>query len=248
MLLNPKYEHLRTFIGQIPDVFEQEGTYIYGGRRNLIKSFHAPDGTILNVKRFQQPRLFNRLVYSLGLRRPKGLRAWLYPQRLQERGIETPEPVAYIEERRCGLLGLSFFISIQCPYERRLYEFGDALPGTYEEMAEALGGLAARMHNAGVLHRDFSPGNVLWMRDEAGFHFSLVDINRMRFGAVSCRMGCRNFSRLWGPLRFFQLMARAYARQRGFDEQQCEQWVLSERAAFWRKYVRKHGEKFRLEL
>ena len=73
--VNPKYEHLRAFIERIPETMEQEGTYIYGGRRNLIVKMTAPDGTVLNVKRFQQPRGLNRLVYSSGIRQPKGRRA-----------------------------------------------------------------------------------------------------------------------------------------------------------------------------
>jgi len=73
------------------------------------------DGTLVNAKRYCLPHLLNRLVYSTGLRKPKGLRAFTYPTRLLERGIETPEPIAYIEQRRCGLLGLSYFVSVQSP-------------------------------------------------------------------------------------------------------------------------------------
>ena len=37
--INPQYEHLRKFIMQLPSIMDIEGTYIYGGRRNLIKRF-----------------------------------------------------------------------------------------------------------------------------------------------------------------------------------------------------------------
>ena len=191
LTINPPYEHLRAFIEQIPTTMESEGTYIYGGRRNLIVSMTAPDGTQLNVKRFCQPRMLNRIIYSAGIRQPKGLRAFTYPARLLAKGIETPEAVAYIEERNAlRLLRQSYFVSLQCPYSHLLYEMGDALPDVYEPMAEALARFAAHMHEQEVLHRDFSPGNILWeyagrqgwQEEKPSFRFSIVDINRMRFG------------------------------------------------------------------
>jgi len=34
--INPKYEHLRSFISQLPERMDAEGIYLYGGRRNLM--------------------------------------------------------------------------------------------------------------------------------------------------------------------------------------------------------------------
>lgn len=255
------YEHLRTFVERIPEVMETEGTYIYGGRRNLIMMMTAPDGTCLNVKRFHKPSLLNNIVYSTGMRQPKGRRAYDYPARLLAKGIETPEAVAYIEERNgVGLLQQSYFVSIQCPYGHRLYEMGDAQPDVYEPMAAALAHFAAHMHDEGVLHRDFSPGNVLWEKTEderplglsedptSSYRFSVVDINRMRFGTVSMADGCKSFARLWGPKRFIQLLVEEYARQRGFDPQACVAVTMKARAKFWRRYQKKREMEFKLEL
>lgn len=256
--VNPKYEHLRSFIECIPETMESEGTYIYGGRRNLIVKMTAPDGTMLNVKRFQQPRWLNRFVYSTDIRQPKGRRAFDYPARLLVKGIETPEAVAYIEDRNAmGLLGLSWFVSIQCPYTHLLYEMGDATPDVYEPMAVALAQFAAHMHEAGVLHRDFSPGNILWeitpsltppLEGKGTPVFSIVDINRMRFGVVSMEEGAKSFARLWGPKRFIQLLVEEYARRRGFDPQACVAITMKARAAFWKRYQKKRKMEFKLEL
>src|SRR3712207_8577004 len=76
MEINKKYEHLRDWIATLPERFESEGEHVYGGQRNWIKKFTAPDGTVLNVKRYHRPRFINLLVYSFGLRKPKGQRAW----------------------------------------------------------------------------------------------------------------------------------------------------------------------------
>lgn len=259
----PKYEHLRAFIEQIPETMESQGTYIYGGRRNLIVKMTAPDGTLLNVKRFQQPRWLNRMVYSWGIRRPKGVRAFTYPARLLEKGVETPEAVAYIEDRNMmGLLGQSWLVSIQCPYSHLLYEMGDAAPQDYEPMALALARFAAHMHDCGVLHLDFSPGNVLWEKKPAqgqtdvqpivtaewAYSFSVVDINRMRFGPVSMCDGAKSFARLWGPKRFILLLVGEYARQRGFDPEACTDVAMKARQRFWLHYQKKREMEFKLEL
>ena len=247
MLINKKYEHLREWLERLPEDFERLGEVIYD-KRNQLRVVEAPDGTLVNVKRYCVPHLVNRVVYSTGIRKPKGLRAFIYPTRLLERGIETPEPSAYIEQRRCGLLGVSYFISVQSPLGHTLYEFGDAQEGTYEEMADALGRFTAMMHEREVLHLDYSPGNVLWDKDETGYHFAVVDINRMRFGKVNMEDGCAALRRLWGPKRFIELIARSYAIAREFNEDEAVRLTMQARTDFWTSYQRRHPVDFPLEL
>ena len=125
--INPKYEYLRAFIESIPDVFEKEGREIYN-KRNLIKVLTAPDGTQVNVKRFHIPHGLNKFIYSWNIRKPKGQRAFEYPMILKRKGINTPEPLALIEERSfLNILGYSYLITIQCDYGHTLYEMAAAL-------------------------------------------------------------------------------------------------------------------------
>lgn len=245
--INPKYNHLRLFIESIPEIIQYEGELIKDGR-NLIKVFNTPDGQIINVKRYHIPNGPNRLIYSLGLRKPKGQRAYEYPEILLQKGINTPENIAYIEERHGILLGHSYFICTQCPYEHELYEVGHAPEGTYDELAIALATFTAHMHESGVLHRDYSPGNILWNHDAEGYHFSIIDTNRMYFGPVDMKRGCANFARLWGPKQFIVLLASQYAHLRGFDEEQVIETVLKYRARFWKRFLKKHTVSFNVEL
>ena len=247
MLINQKYEHLRVWLERLPEEFERLGDVIYD-KRNQLRVIEAPDGTLVNAKRYCKTHLVNRLVYSLGIRQPKGKRAFLYPTRLLERGIDTPEPIAYIEERNCGLLGLSYFVSAQSPLKHTLYEFGDAQEGTYEEMAQELGRFTAMMHKREILHLDYSPGNILWDKDEDGYHFAIVDINRMRFGPVPLKDGCAALRRLWGPKRFIELIARSYAQSRGYNPDEAVALTMRARTAFWVRYQRRHPVDFPLEL
>ena len=246
--INPKYEEMRGFIEHIPDVFEKEGHVIYTGR-NLIKVMEAPDGTLINVKRFHIPKGPNRLVYSLGIRMPKGERAFEYPMLLERKGIATPTAIALVEQRNSlGLLGYTYLVTVQCDYGHTLYEMGNAQPGSYEKLAKALAHFAAEMHDRGILHKDFTPGNVLWKQDDEGFHFMIVDINRMKFGEIGIKEGLYNLRKFWGPKEFIRILVSEYALVRHADVDEAVGYVMKERAKFWTRFGKKHPVKFKLEL
>ena len=246
--INPKYEEMRSFIEHIPDVFEKEGHVIYTGR-NLIKVMEAPDGTLVNVKRFHIPKGPNRLIYSLGIRMPKGERAFEYPMVLERKGIATPTAIALLEQRNAlGLLGYTYLVTLQCDYGHTLYEMGNAQSGSYEKLAKALAHFAAEMHDRGILHKDFTPGNVLWKQDDEGFHFMIVDINRMKFGTISVKEGLYNLRKFWGPKEFIRILVSEYALVRNADVDEAVMYVMKERAKFWTRFGKKHPVKFKLEL
>ncbi|WP_165155686.1 lipopolysaccharide kinase InaA family protein [Parabacteroides sp. ZJ-118] len=244
IVIHPKYAYLSDFIHRIPSLFEQEGTIIYVGR-NLIKTFDV-EGQVLNVKRFKRPHPLNRLVYTL-FRPSKARRAYTYALRLLEKGIETPEPVAYILCKEGGVLGWSYFISIQVPASyHTLYEISQGPLVENEDVFQALGGYTAHLHQKGVYHKDYSPGNILYRRDCKGVRFVLIDINRMSFGAVSLRRGCANFARIWGREAAFRILAESYADTLRVDRERCVRLVLRYRKTFWHRYARKHPVKFEM--
>lgn len=232
ILLAPDYKDRQREVEEIVCRFNTDGHTVHQGR-NSIKDF--PAGTeVWNVKRYHRPSCLNRVVYSF-FRQPKGLRAFTYPARVLEAGCETPRPVAYVEERNfLGLIGYSYFISEQCTYRRRFYEFGDARAEDCAGILTAFAGFTARMHERGIYHCDYSPGNILFDTVEGTWHFSIVDINRMEFGPVSIEKGCRNFARLWGQPDFFRFIAQAYAQARHADGAQCTRWVMEARNRFWK--------------
>lgn len=245
IMINPKYKRLQDYIKSIPSIFETEGREIYSGR-NLIKVMQV-EGVEINVKRYEIPAWPNRIIYSF-FRKPKGERAFLYPQILLAKGFETPEPVAYLEMRKGGLIEYSYFISIQSPYRRNFYEFGDMAIETCRDEVIAFAKYAAALHEADILHRDFSPGNILFDKIDGEYHFSLVDINRMSFGEVDVKTGCANLARLWGQKSFFDLLAREYAAARSADVNECRQWVMDYRRKFWSRFAKRHKVKYKLEL
>ena len=246
--INLDYTYLCDFLENIPKIFASEGEVLQDGR-NLIKVFSAPDGTLLNIKRYHKPKGINKFVYSLGIRKPKGKRAYLYSDILLSHSIDTPRSVAYIEERSFGLLGYSYYVSLQCSYKHKCYEWGDATADVYTSFAKALAAFTAKMHEAGLLHRDYSPGNILWEHTQSqGYKFMLVDTNQMHFGHISQKKGCRNFARLWGQKGFFVVIAREYAKIRGFNPDECENIVMEARRKFWKRYMKKKKDKIKFTL
>jgi serine/threonine protein kinase len=229
-VLNPRLQVFDSFVRSIPDMFDKEGRTIYK-QRNEIKVFEAA-GIAVNVKRYKKPHFPNRVAYTF-FRPSKAERAYHYAFRLQELNIDTPEPIACIVIKKNGLLHLSYYVSRQVPYEHTMYEFGRGGIAGREFILQAFAGYTARLHEAGICHRDYSPGNILFRQEKEEVRFCLVDINRMRFGKVSVREGCAAFARLWGPEPMFRLLAEYYARARGVEAEHCIRWTLYYRRRFW---------------
>ena len=171
-----------------------------------------------------------------------------HPEKLLEKGFETPCPIAYIEETKMGLIGHSYFMSVQSPYRYNFCQFGNADIKSCEDVVTAFAEFTARLHEAGILHLDYSPGNILYDKIGEEYHFSLVDINRMHFGEVDIKKGCANFARLWGQTPFFILLGKEYARSRGMDEEECVRLILHYRKKFWNRYRRRHQVWFQLDI
>ncbi len=246
---NNDYCHLYDFIVEIPTVFDQSGEIIYEDR-NTIRRVNAPDGSIINVKRYCKPKGINRFVYSMGIRKPKGERAFYYPALIEKMGIATPTPIAYIEERHCGILAYTWFVSVHWPYEHTMKDVVKFQGRSEETLARKFGRFTAVIHKKGLIHPDYSPGNILFqITENEDYLFALVDTNRMRFGnRISIRDGIRNLRRLWGSKCFFITVVDEYVRARGAIPEEWIKYALDVRAKFWTKYGKRHNIPFEIEL
>lgn len=237
IVVSPTYKHLRSWIETIPQSFSTMGEVIYDAR-NQIRVAKAPDGTIVNIKRYHTPAFANRVIYSY-FRKPKAERAYRNALLLSDKGIATPTPIGYI---LCGnhLLAESFLITLQSPLTHTFYDFRDGVIAEKEELICSFARWTAKMHSAGVLHKDYSPGNILYDNINGQWKFEVVDINRMSFGRVSPKAGAKNFCRLWGKQDFFEILSPTYAKERGIRQEQCLHWMLQARKKFWRNHPHEH--------
>ncbi|MDR1161061.1 MAG: lipopolysaccharide kinase InaA family protein [Tannerellaceae bacterium] len=243
VVINPAYKQFSTFVHTIPERFDKEGTCIHKDR-NEIKVFNV-DGTLINVKQYKVPLFINRLIYTF-IRPAKASRAYRYALRLRSKGFDTPEPVAYIISYKGGCICRTYFISLQSSYARNMYEFGEGTLSGREHIIRSFANYTARLHEAGIYHKDFSPGNILFEDTEEDVRFCLIDINRMEFNPVSAKTGCINFARLWGKEEMFRLIADEYAKERKADKEECTDRILYYHNKFWEKYKRKHEISFEL--
>lgn len=237
IVVNPSFNYLASFVKSIPDFFDKEGEIIYN-ERNQIKVFDTGNEKIV-VKSFKVPFFFNRIIYTC-FRPSKAKRSYEYALKLIERQINTPQPVAYVENRKNGLLAGSYYVSIYKEYPGTLRELRDHTLEEKRDLASAFARFTAEIHENAILPMDYSPGNILYEKTGDEYRFCLIDLNRMRFMPVDLKTGAYGLRRLWGNEETIAFIAREYARLRKFDEKKCEELALHYHRLFWNKYLRKH--------
>jgi tRNA A-37 threonylcarbamoyl transferase component Bud32 len=215
IVINPAYQALDSFITSIPDLFEQEGEMVYN-ERNQLKHYSIKGYDVI-VKRYKIPHIINRIAYTC-LRPSKAKRAYEYALKLLQIGVNTPSPIAYIEQYEGGLLTRSYFFSI---YEKEFSDIRDLMEGNQhdEPLVNELSDYIAGFHSKGVLHMDMSPGNILYKKNGKQFEFTLIDINRMQFWpTISTEKRYKSFKRLSNNKTVLTQVAKRYAATAQLDE------------------------------
>lgn len=222
LYLHPQYEHLRDFMYSLPDRFSTgEGSLIHDGRNKLREITYGEDTFI--VKAYKKPNIINQCIYGF-LRPSKAMRAFRNALTLVNIGVGTPQPVGYINIRQGLLFSKSFLVTIKSKCRFR-YDQLFTQPFENEEMIlREIGYVTAVLHNNGVAHLDYGRGNILFDWDENGkIRIELVDLNRMRFGSLDMKAGCKNLERLPATAQMHGWIAEEYAKERGFDKEKCYQ-------------------------
>lgn len=141
------------------------------------------------VKQFRNHGLRKRLERKF--KGSKATRSWNGAVAIHQAGLKTPEPLALIESRESE--GNSWFVTVLLSpvwevrhFFRILNDAGDdaVFPEVEPDAFLAqIAGLARKMHDGGLVHRDLSMGNILaHPAGEGEYELYLVDTNRMRVG------------------------------------------------------------------
>lgn len=248
VVINPKYPHLKEFADRLYSAgmlgCNDNCTVLHDGR-NSIKLYET-NGEKIVVKRFGRLSLLNRIIYGR-LRKSKARRAFEYAAKLKSLGIETPEEVAYIEKRDNGLMSESYYICLYTDYISMLpffykrtlsaVEFADITP-----LLDALAAFLFRVHEAGVIHNDLNYTNILYKKteqpgkqeyDKDSYRFTLIDINRMKFGKrLSLEERMHNLRRLNVSVPAHLYILQKYAELMGEKPQTLQMMVLNMRYRF----------------
>lgn len=242
MTIQPAYRDYSAFISRIPDIFDTEGEMIYQGR-NTIKRFMY-EGREWIVKRYKKPNLIQRISYTF-FKKSKAERAYLFSFELQARGIDTPEGIAYIENRRNGLVDDCFFISATCNDRTVNSTFG----GKEEfdtHLADCLAAFFVQMHTKGVLHGDLNLSNILYHKkdEEDAFAFSVIDTNRSVFKSSPTRQECLdNLKRVTHQRALLRYIVTQYAILREWNPEESVHTVMKALEKFERKRKMKRALK-----
>ena len=223
IVINPEYSYLADFINNLPERFSSEGEIIYN-ERNVLKRYQVQEVNVI-VKSFKIPILVNRIAYAF-FRKSKACRSYEYALEILKRGSNTPAPIAYIEEYKNGLLNRSYYVSIFDAQAKTIREYMDGSIMDAEAMWRSFVRFTMDIHRSGILHIDYSPGNVLMeTKPDGSYLFSLIDINRLRFKEVSEEEALCNFDRLALSVDVSTRLAEIYAEECSLNKNETIQKV-----------------------
>jgi hypothetical protein len=201
----------------------------------IIRGNYTPDKTFCNkrntvelvtigqqpmvVKRYKKTNLLTGVIYTF-FRKSKACRAYEHGLRLLNEGISTPQPVAYAEKKKYGILTYGYFISeyVDLPTLEATFYDSNADRDQHQRLAQALSEFTLMLHLKGIVPLDYNTSNLLFKKENGQYQFTLIDINRMHFGSIpNLNDSMRAFFQLGTYPPDYTPLLSYYAEQRGFD-------------------------------
>lgn len=217
--INSPYTTIKDFLDDCVYNFETKGDNFGNQKRNSLKLF-TKDNLVINIKSFKIPNLFNQIAYRF-FRKSKAQRSFEYALKLKSLGVGTPEPIAYYEFVTPLLFKKSYYISkqLECDLTYRELLNNSEYPD-YEKIMRQFTRFTFGLHEKGIEFLDHSPGNTLIVKQNDNYNFYLVDLNRMKFGAMDFDKRMKNFARLSKYKDMVELMSDEYAKciDKSFEE------------------------------
>jgi len=210
-------ERTKDFVKNIRDYFEQKNNKILYDKRNIIKIIEYENQKYV-VKSFKIPHLLNQIVYRFW-RDSKAKRSFENSVHLRRIGINTPEPIGYIEFPTRFKFLESFYISKLFDFDFEIRAvFRDLEFADRENILKRFIEFSYNLHKKGVYHIDYSPGNILVKKIDKKYTFSIIDVNRMKFVKLDNRLKMKSLSKLTKNSKDNEFMAKYYAKISKIDE------------------------------
>jgi len=230
MVFKSAKEEYEKLLINIRDYFKDSTNSIHKAR-NEIKILDYENQKLV-VKAFKVPNLLNKIVYTF-FRGTKAKKSYENSLKISK---FVPQAIGYIEFRKFGLLSDSYFISEQFEYD---FTIREVITGAdfkdRENIFRELAKFTFLLHEDCILHKDYSPGNILIKLSENGYEFKIVDINRMEFKELSIDDRLKNFSQLWAKDEDLKIVIDEYSKLVNQDEEICFQKAV--------EYSQKHKDR-----
>lgn len=210
---------LETWLADLPDHFSSARSHAaHGGAAVIYLDAPLAGGALpLAIK----SHAAGSAIKSLGARvfGTSAARAWKVAVRLQERGVGTPEPVAWLELWSGGRCAESHFVTrrmdpvtnMRDALRHLLCDAPDA--GRVVDLLAVVAPAVRAMHEAGVLHRDLGNQNILLREQGDGWTApAFIDLSRARLlaGAPSpAERGC-DLARIYLPTDLLRIFCEMY--------------------------------------
>ncbi len=219
--------------------FENQGTILVEGKRNKIKIFAYNEKEVA-IKSFRIPIFINGIIYKF-FRPSKAKRSFDYAKILTQKGIGTPEPIAYYEHSNFYRILDSYYV---CEHIHADYVFKDLFHqelSKIEFILKQFAHFCFAMHENGIEFLDHSPGNTLIKIDEKqNCQFYLIDLNRMKFHQeMDFDLRMKNLSKITPSKEMVQIISFEYAKLYQKNENEVFDKMWNYTATFQRKFLRK---------
>ena len=221
VVIASKYQYLESFLhAVVQDDYQREK--VWRNRRNTVELVRMGDVPLV-VKKYKRPTLANCVIYTF-FRKNKAQKAWENAFLFQQLGLETAAPVAYMVRRKWGFFHTAWFISEYLPYPEidEAYEACSS-DAEKEELMSAFVDYTLHLHSLNIVHRDYNRGNILVHKEADGYHFALIDINRLWLKHTpNVELSMRSLMMLQLEEPELGVVLQKYAEGRGFDVEDCE--------------------------
>ncbi|MCF6340271.1 MAG: hypothetical protein L3J10_05935 [Sulfurimonas sp.] len=208
--IDTKYNDL---LKNIKNFFLASSNSIHKARNEIkIIKFENKD---LVVKSFKIPNIINKIIYSF-FKISKAEKSYLNSIKIID---FVPKPIGFIEFKKFGLINDSYFISENFNYDFTIREPLLETNFKYKEkIFKSFAKFTLLLHENGIFHLDYSPGNILIKKENNNYIFKIVDINRMQFKTLSLDDRLKNFSKLWAKDDDLTIIIKEYAKLIKSDE------------------------------
>jgi serine/threonine protein kinase len=209
-------ERHKDLIVNIQNYFNQEKSQTIFQQRNTIKLVPF-EGREYMVKSFKVPHLLNQFIYSF-FRHSKAKKSYFNSIKIIN---FVPAPVGYVEFKRGFLLKESYFVNE--PFEHDFTIREPLTSSTFEDKEKIYQEFAKftnQLHKRGILHLDYSPGNILIKMHPYGrYEFKIIDINRMVFKKeLTTQERLENFAKLWASNEDLEMIIKEYTKINKLNE------------------------------